>query len=309
LKPKNNKSVNLKPLVSIVIPCYNHAQYVQETIQSVIDQDYDNIELIIIDDGSKDNSVEKIQELIPACEKRFVRFEFRHRPNKGLCATLNEAMKWCEGEYFAPLASDDIALPHKTSMQVGFFLTNNDDTVAGVFGRTIPIYSESSAFKADNVKGTAKVTLYNFKDIFLRQSKLPAPTAMLKLAKLKAVDGYDEKIKIEDFYLWLKLTAGGDRLAAIDGVLSLYRRHSGNLSRDFDVMIKGLEQILQLYKNHPDYKHAVARTYLVHAGDCVGYKTSESIQYAFAALKLYPSILFSKAMLALCIRIVVGNKR
>jgi len=57
-----------QPLVSIVIPCYNHAQFVQETIQSVIDQDYENIELIIIDDGSNDNSVEVIQEMISAFE-------------------------------------------------------------------------------------------------------------------------------------------------------------------------------------------------------------------------------------------------
>lgn len=85
-----------QPLVSIVIPCYNHEKYVQESIQSVIEQDYDNIELIIIDDGSSDNSVTKIKEMIQVCQKRFKRFEFRHRPNKGLCATLNEALAWCE---------------------------------------------------------------------------------------------------------------------------------------------------------------------------------------------------------------------
>lgn len=63
------------PLVSIVIPCYNHAQFVQESIQSVIDQDYKNIELIIIDDGSKDNSIDVIKEMIPVCEERFTRFK------------------------------------------------------------------------------------------------------------------------------------------------------------------------------------------------------------------------------------------
>ncbi len=99
-----------KPLVSVVIPCYNHENFVQDSIQSVIDQTYQNIELIIIDDGSKDGSVEKIQEMIPACQERFVRFEFRHRPNKGLSATLNEALEWCEGEYYSPIASDDIIL-------------------------------------------------------------------------------------------------------------------------------------------------------------------------------------------------------
>lgn len=84
--------MNQKPLVSVVIPCYNHENYVQECIKSAIEQDYENIELIIIDDGSKDESVNKIQELVPGCEKRFCRFEFRTRPNKGLCKTLNEAL-------------------------------------------------------------------------------------------------------------------------------------------------------------------------------------------------------------------------
>ncbi|WP_083829471.1 glycosyltransferase family A protein [Oceanimonas sp. GK1] len=100
--------MNNNPLVSVVIPCYNHAQFVQESIQSVIDQDYENIELIIIDDGSKDNSVEVIQEMIPACEERFKRFEFRHRPNKGLCATLNEGIGLAAGDIIGFCSSDDI---------------------------------------------------------------------------------------------------------------------------------------------------------------------------------------------------------
>ena len=122
-----------QPLVSIVIPCYNHAQFVQETVQSVIDQDYENIELIIIDDGSKDNSVEVIQEMIPACEERFVRFEFRYRPNKGLCATLNEALEWCEGEYFSPTASDDILKQNKISTQLAIMLSKKEQKIIGVF--------------------------------------------------------------------------------------------------------------------------------------------------------------------------------
>lgn len=55
--------------MSVVIPCYNHEQFVQDCIQSVIDQTYENIELIIIDDGSKDGSVKKIQQMISECER------------------------------------------------------------------------------------------------------------------------------------------------------------------------------------------------------------------------------------------------
>src|SRR5690554_4831249 len=149
-----------QPLVSIVIPCYNHAQFVQESIQSVIEQDYENIELIIIDDGSKDNSVEVIQEMIPACEERFVRFEFRYRPNKGLCATLNESLEWCEGEYLSCIASDDIMRPDKTSYQVSY-LNANKNTI-GVFGG-VDILDDATGRVSSSLK---KFRKNNFNDIF-----------------------------------------------------------------------------------------------------------------------------------------------
>ena len=102
-----NNKIEKIPLISVVIPCYNHENFVQEAIQSVIDQDYKNIELLIIDDGSKDSSVEKIEELIPVCKQRFNRFEFKSRANKGISATLNEALAWANGDFFTICASDD----------------------------------------------------------------------------------------------------------------------------------------------------------------------------------------------------------
>ncbi len=93
------KRVNDMPLVSMVIPAYNHSAYIRQSIAAIIDQDYPNIELIIIDDGSEDDTVQRIEAEIPACVARFVRFEFRTRPNKGLTKTMNEAVEWAEGEY------------------------------------------------------------------------------------------------------------------------------------------------------------------------------------------------------------------
>jgi alpha-1,3-rhamnosyltransferase len=84
--------------VSIVVPYYNRAQFLNENIQSVIDLDYKNIELTVIDDGSKNNRVEVIRKLIPECKARFKRFEFRHRPNKGLSATLNQGIIYSKGQ-------------------------------------------------------------------------------------------------------------------------------------------------------------------------------------------------------------------
>lgn len=298
---------NKKPLVSIVIPCYNHADFVQESIQSIIDQDYENIELIIIDDGSKDNSVDVIQGILSACRKRFIRFEFRHRPNKGLCATLNEALEWCKGEYFAPLASDDVALPYKTREQIDYFIKNKDNTVAGVFGRVSILY-DGNMNESFNINFSGRIDVFNFKDIFLRKSKVPAPTAMLKLSKLKSCGGYDENIKVEDFYMWLKLTSNGDKLAFIDKVLTYYRRHPGNLSQKSDVMISGVEEVLSEYIDNVDYTEALARSYLVHAGDIVENKATGSFRYVLSGLKLYPQLIFSKVFLAYFYRMLLGLK-
>ena len=83
----------------------------QETIKSVIDQTYQNIELIIIDDGSKDNTWQKIQELKDICQKRFTRFVAQTQQNQGVTITLNKAVPLCKGKYISIIASDDLFMP------------------------------------------------------------------------------------------------------------------------------------------------------------------------------------------------------
>lgn len=70
-------------LVSVIIPAYNHEQFIQETIGSIIAQTYENIELIVIDDGSKDSTWNKINELKETCEERFTRVHFETQENEG----------------------------------------------------------------------------------------------------------------------------------------------------------------------------------------------------------------------------------
>ena len=113
-------------LVSVLIPAYNHEKYVQEAIKSIINQTYQNIELIIIDDGSKDNSWQKIQEMKVECEKRFVRVVFKTKINEGTTHTLNQLLNEAQGEYVYIIASDDIAKSGAIEKEVDF-LNNNLD--------------------------------------------------------------------------------------------------------------------------------------------------------------------------------------
>lgn len=240
-------------LVSIIIPCYNHEKYVQQCIQGIVDQDYQNIELIIIDDGSKDNSVSRIQQLQPLCQQRFTRFEFRHRPNKGLSATLNEALEWCQGKYLSIIASDDIMLPHKTTLQVKFLEQNPEFTSVSANMDEI----DDKGDVINHVRNMQKE--YTFEELY-KVNSLFAPSQMHKLDVIKSLGGYDENIIMEDWYMWLKLSKHGYRIMFLDEVVCLYRHHGHNTSGNFEKMIKAEQQILNLYPKHPLYKKMLYRS-------------------------------------------------
>lgn len=242
-----------QPLVSVVIPCYNHEQFVQDSIQSVIDQTYENIELIIIDDGSKDSSVDKIKEMVEICEQGFVRFEFRSRPNKGLSATLNEALEWCQGKYFSVIASDDMMLPKKTKTQVDF-LEKNINYVA-VFGGVTLIDENNKKIKNDIGGGKE----YSFKEIILHQYNIPAPTQMIRLNVVKELGGYNPDIFIEDWYMWLKISKFGG-VYALSEILCLYRKHIHNSSSNLSKMHEGRIAVLEEFKDSYYYAESLRKT-------------------------------------------------
>lgn len=239
-----------QPLVSVVIPCYNHEKFVQDSIQSVIDQTYENIELIIIDDGSQDSSVLKIQAMVEVCEQRFVRFEFRSRPNIGLSATLNEALEWCEGKYFSPIASDDQMLNYKTSIQVKYLETNNESVA--VFGGVQLIDENNRKLE----KLLSKARSYSFEDIIMHRHDILAPTQMIRKEAIEKVGGYNSKLFIEDWYMWLILSRQAN-LFNMNEVLTLYRKHDGNSSKDFSQMHFGRFEVLNCFSDSEFYVEAV----------------------------------------------------
>lgn len=271
-----------QPLVSVVIPCYNHESFVQDSIQSVISQTYQNIELIIIDDGSKDGSVEKIKEMIPACQERFIRFEFRYRPNKGLSATLNEALEWCEGIYFSALASDDMMLPGKTKLQVDFLDANKN--ISAVFGG-IKLIDNNNITISERVRQSKQ---YSFKDIILHQHDLPAPTQMIRLSALKNVGGYDPNILIEDWYMWLRLSSYSD-LYYMDHLLCLYRQHETNISKNLEKMHSGRFDVLNCFKDSSYYHEAYKEIKWINSFEKIYFSQKSKLVKSLNILLLNPT--------------------
>lgn len=264
----------------MVIPSYNHAAYVQATIQSVIDQDYDNIELIIIDDGSKDASVEKISALVSACQERFVRFEFRARQNRGLCATLNEGIAWCEGQYFSAIASDDLMMPVKTRVQVDYL--QKHETCSAVFGGMDVIDAEGRFITKYNVKSNS----YNFKDIFLMRQRVCAPTQMLRASNLKAVGGYREDFFIDDWYMWLMLSSRFGTLDTLPLIFAGYRRHESNISKKIDTMNIERERVIDIFAGNSLARRARANALINYAIDVQLYDKVRSLKLLRDSMRL-----------------------
>lgn len=237
-------------LVSVVIPCYNHEKYVCETIQSVIDQDYSNIELIIIDDGSSDDSVFRIREMVPECEVRFVRFEFRHRQNKGLASTLNESLTWVEGKYFTGIASDDVLLPNKISLLVkdleikpasfavsfgdARFINGNSEMIfldpeTGnvTLQQEEGVSSFAEFYKRRDSIGYKDLSLFGRYQSLLLGNYLPAMGYLLKTNAMRDIAGWTDSNAIEDWEMWLKLSKLY-RFSYVNNTVALYRLHGEN---------------------------------------------------------------------------------
>lgn len=281
------RSEQSQPLVSMLIPSFNHGLYVQTCIESIIAQDYENIELIIIDDGSMDDSVQKIESMVPACMARFERFEFRSRPNKGLAATINEGLEWSRGKYFAAIASDDLLLTNKTSSLLAHI--EAEDDIAGVFSGCEFIDQVGSVVG----RMSPMPAYHTFDDVITHKHVIVAPSQLLRLDLVKEVGCYPDGLYIEDWYMWLALTKRGHKLKVVPDQLVKYRRHDSNISRNAIKMFESRKWILDCFKDHPLYDFAMAQIHISAAIDTSCTSKKQSAAYLIGAVTLSPRIVFT----------------
>ena len=225
---------NSLPLVTVAVPCYNHEKYVEDTIKSIVNQTYKNIELIVIDDGSKDSSGDIIQKLSDEFG-----FQFTSRENKGLLETLDELLKKATGKYFCVCASDDKFFLDKVEKQVTALESN--PSYALCFGKMVGI-DESSKVILDKYKTKYNESGNIFEKLLL-SNFITTPTVMMVKDILIEVEGYDPSFRIEDYPLWLKISKEY-KILYLDESLVYYRRHEGNMSKNFAFMLEETEKIL-----------------------------------------------------------------
>lgn len=207
------------PSVTVLLPVYNAAAYVEEAVRSILQQTFTDFELLILDDGSTDSSGQLLEGL--AFQDRRIRLV--RRENRGLIATLNEGLALARGEFIARMDADDRSMPERLALQYAR-MQNDADLLAlgsgiryldaaGSLGRRV-IYPSS----------------YELREALLWGAPLAHPAVMLRTEAVRYVGGYSPLFPYaEDYALWLRLNQIG-KLDNLQDILVLYRVHEASVS-------------------------------------------------------------------------------
>lgn len=195
------------PLVTVIAVCYNHARFVIECLDSIRNQTYPHVQIIIMDDYSQDDSVELIRDWI---ERYGIKCNFiAHQKNQGLCRTLNEALSYAKGKYVSLIATDDAWLPEKISYQVKA-MEILPQSVAVLYGDSY-LMDEAGAPLPGLILDQCRIRsgtppVGNIFPFLLEQNIIPALTALIRRSCYENVGYYDEQLRYEDWDMWLRIS-------------------------------------------------------------------------------------------------------
>ena len=257
-------------LISVIISAYNHERYIEECIRSIIAQTYRNIELLVIDDGSTDGTFEKLLELKPECEKRFVRVVMIQEKHNGGKKNLNTMIDMAKGRYIYSSASDDVTKP-VTIEVLHSFLSQNPDYVLAVGDDEIINDNSERIYWGDcrkvlpkreacyktvgdelgiNSDNNKHPDFGDYADL-LKGNYIPNGYLYLRQAMLDA-GKYKPDIILEDWYMGLQLAKFG-KFKYFPKILYSYRWHETNTVSSSDYQAKSLEIYRQIYEHEKGY--------------------------------------------------------
>lgn len=246
-----------KPLVSAYISAYNHEKYIEEAVRGLINQTYENMELIVLDDGSTDATYQKLLKLKPACEKRFKRVVMETHENIGLAENLNRIISLAQGKFFFGVASDDIAKPQAVEVLENFLSKNpeyvfaiGDNEIIDGHSRRIGWDKKRNAVPLEHAlyrtfgemlqKTNSDLDFHSERfgtyQTFVSRNYIPNG-GLARLDAIKKAGGYTKEAPLEDWYMMLQLSKIG-KMKYFDDILLSYRWHGDNTVTHKEIMRK-----------------------------------------------------------------------
>ncbi|MDP3945570.1 MAG: glycosyltransferase [Lutibacter sp.] len=215
------------PKVTIIVVSFNHSKFIKECLCSIKNQSYSNLELIIADDASNDNSVEVIEEWLQ--ENKISAITKFHKVNTGLATMLNECIEYVDGKYIKLLAADDFLHPESIQKSVKK-LEDLGNEYGMVFTDTFAVDEKSN--QIDDIADYNKlgnVDKFEFRNELVKGNRIAALTVLMRTEVLKETGYYNPNILLEDYFKWLQINEKYF-IGYIPEKLSYYRIHENNIS-------------------------------------------------------------------------------
>ena len=220
------------PLVSIAIPAYRHARFIEACLASVCAQTYLELELILIDDGSPDDTLEIARRYLEPRRDRFRRIVLERCENKGVSANSNACIKACQGEWVHLLGSDDLLYPEKVEKIQQAIIEWGRHDLALVHTDTDFVDEDGRAVLRTSLLPRPAPGPQNeaYRWIFMGEHSIFNPSIALHREKFLASGGFDSNLALEDIDCWLRLSTYYS-IARLPELLASYRKHPGNTLR------------------------------------------------------------------------------
>ena len=205
------------PLVSVILPVFNAQQFVGQAMESILRQTFDDFEIIAIDDGSKDHSLEILKKY--ASSDR--RIKITSREHCGLVASLNQGVESARGKWIARMDADDIALPQRFERQLQWL----EQTGADICGSWVKLFGTADRRVIKHPQTDEAIKM---KMIFC--APFTHPAVMMKTELVKQLRYDKDWEKCEDYDLWERAVRAGWKMVNVPEILILYRQHKAQIS-------------------------------------------------------------------------------
>jgi glycosyltransferase involved in cell wall biosynthesis len=289
----------MTPVVSILMPSYNHAPFVEAAVRSAMGQREVDFELLAIDDGSMDESPAILQKL-----SEELGFYFLARENRGMVPTLCELASFAKGKYICTLASDDVMPQGRLKIQVEYMEAHLE--APACFGQVKKILPNGKINENIDYRYLRGIPNVSFEELFLAKKEIHGCTELIRKTAFDFVGGYNQKFKIEDYPLWLALSCKFGNLPVLPDVFCHYRIHADekNMHRNLTLIFTQIFEILGNYKKHSLYKKAV-NSWKSGWFSCLAYinkkeaflKLSQLFSFSWVFLRRFPKLFIPKFLL------------
>lgn len=229
------KNEEIKGMVSILIPCYNHEKFVSDCLDSILDQTYGKFEVIICDDCSSDRTVEVVKEQATRFVEKGIHFLLMEsRQNQGITKNINRMLEEASGEFIKIIASDDMLTGTYLSEMVSLLEENLSWKMVFSNGYKVKeetVYPVQEKYILESIMDAIPDCTNNLFERIYTLNFIPAPTLLIRRSILEEVGGYDEDIGIEDWEMLLRvLQRYPEGIGACESKLVYYRVNGNSIS-------------------------------------------------------------------------------